>query len=82
VIFDSTVLPGTGQAVYMSAAAEELVGDDVVRGLESYPGPPDRGARTVTVEELRAPGPTASIARERPSTGSSTRMHGPASERR
>jgi nitroimidazol reductase NimA-like FMN-containing flavoprotein (pyridoxamine 5'-phosphate oxidase superfamily) len=29
VIFDSQVRPGTGQAVYMSAVAEELVGADV-----------------------------------------------------
>lgn len=57
VIFDSRVPPGTGQAVYMSAAAKELAADDVARGLEIYPGPPDRGARTVTAEELRAQGP-------------------------
>lgn len=57
VIFDSTVPPGTGQAVYMSATVEQLAGDDVVDGLEIYPGPPDRGARRVTVEELRPPGP-------------------------
>jgi hypothetical protein len=57
VIFDSTVRPGTGQAVYMSATVELLGGDEVARGLEIYPGPPERGARTVTVEELRPPGP-------------------------
>jgi hypothetical protein len=57
VIFDSGVPAGAGQAVYMSATVEQLAGDDVVRGLEIYPGSPERGARTVSVEELRAPGP-------------------------
>lgn len=56
VIFDSTVPPGTGQAVYMSATVELLEGDEVAHGLEIYPGPPERGARRVTVEELRPPG--------------------------
>jgi hypothetical protein len=54
VIFDSRAPVGAGQAVYMSATAEELSGDEVDRGLETYPGP-GRGARTVTSGELRPP---------------------------
>ena len=56
VVFNSQVPAGTGQAVYMSATAEELSGDDdLVRGLEAYPGPPERGGRTMTPEQLRPP---------------------------
>ena len=36
VIFDSTVTPGDGQAVYMSATAEELTGDEIDAGLEVF----------------------------------------------
>src|SRR5262245_10494236 len=36
VIFDSQVLPGLGVAVYMSARAEQLDGDDAVRALEIF----------------------------------------------
>ncbi len=55
VIFDSRVPAYTGQAVYMSAVAEELTGDDLDRGLEVYPGPAERGARAMTREEVRPP---------------------------
>jgi len=56
VIFDSQVRPGTGQAVYMSAVAEELSGADVDRGLELYPGPAERGGWAFTSEQVRPPG--------------------------
>ena len=36
VIFDSSVPPGTGQGVYMSAVAEELTGDEQERGIEVF----------------------------------------------
>jgi hypothetical protein len=55
VVFDSTVTPGTGQAVYMAATAEELAGADVERGLERYPGPAERGGRTLTPEQVLPP---------------------------
>jgi hypothetical protein len=55
VIFDSQVPANTGQAVYMSAGAEQLTGVDIERGLEIYPGPPERGGRTLTPEQVRAP---------------------------
>jgi hypothetical protein len=57
VIFDSRVPANTGQAVYMSAVAEELTGADLDRGLEVYPGPAERGGRAMTAEEVRPPAP-------------------------
>src|SRR5689334_22393231 len=38
VVFDSQVRAGQGQAVYMSAIAQELTGADFDRGLEVYNG--------------------------------------------
>jgi nitroimidazol reductase NimA-like FMN-containing flavoprotein (pyridoxamine 5'-phosphate oxidase superfamily) len=38
VIFDSSVSIGTGQGVYMSAAARELAGDERVEGIEMFSG--------------------------------------------
>jgi hypothetical protein len=57
VIFDSQVPAGTGEAVYMTATAEELAGTDVDRGIEIYPGPAARGGRTLTSEQLLPPAP-------------------------
>ena len=36
VVFDSSVAIGQGQGVYMSAVAEELVGDDAEQGIEVF----------------------------------------------
>jgi nitroimidazol reductase NimA-like FMN-containing flavoprotein (pyridoxamine 5'-phosphate oxidase superfamily) len=36
VIFDSTVTPGEGQAVYMAARAEQLEGDALAAGLAAF----------------------------------------------
>jgi uncharacterized protein YhbP (UPF0306 family) len=36
VIFDSTVAPGAGQAVYVEARAEQLAGDDIARGVDVF----------------------------------------------
>jgi hypothetical protein len=55
VVFDSQVPAYTGQAVYMSAVAEELAGDDLRVGLEIFPGPAERGGHTMTPEQLRPP---------------------------
>jgi uncharacterized protein YhbP (UPF0306 family) len=59
VIFDSQVPVGKGQAVYMSAVAEELSGIEFDRGLDMYNGrfsnPADHGVRVVTAEDVRAP---------------------------
>jgi pyridoxine/pyridoxamine 5'-phosphate oxidase len=55
VVFNSQAPVYTGQAVYMSAVAEELAGADVERGLEVYPGRSETGA--VTLEDLQPPNP-------------------------
>jgi hypothetical protein len=59
VIFDSRVPVGTGQAVYMSAVAEELAGADLDRGLQIYNGrfenPAEHGVRTIAREDVQAP---------------------------
>jgi uncharacterized protein YhbP (UPF0306 family) len=39
VVFDSTAPEGTGQAVYMSAAAEQVPDGDLDQALALYPGP-------------------------------------------
>jgi uncharacterized protein YhbP (UPF0306 family) len=59
VVFDSQVSVGAGQAVYMSAAAEELTGIDFDRGLDIYNGrfsnPADHGVRLIKSEDVQAP---------------------------
>jgi hypothetical protein len=57
VLFDSRVPAYSGQAVYLSAAAVELAADELERGLEVYPGPPQRGGRPMTAGQLRPPAP-------------------------
>jgi hypothetical protein len=57
VIFDSQVPPYTGQAVYLSARAEQLEGSELDRGLEVFPGPAERGGRAVRLDELQPPSP-------------------------
>ena len=56
VIFDSTVAPYHGRAVYAVAEASELSGDDLDRALGSYPRP-DTGAGSITVADVTAPSP-------------------------
>ena len=59
VIFDSRVPVGMGQAVYMSAVAEELLGADLDRGLQIYNGrfqdPTEHGVSIIASEDVRAP---------------------------
>lgn len=59
VIFDSRVPVGMGQAVYMSAIAEELAGVDLDQGLEIYNGrfqdPGEHGVSIIAPEDVRAP---------------------------
>jgi uncharacterized protein YhbP (UPF0306 family) len=59
VVFDSQVVVGKGQAVYMSAVAEELNGVDFDRGLDIYNGrfsnPAEHGVRVIKSEDVRAP---------------------------
>ena len=59
VIFDSQVPVGKGQAVYVSAIAEELTGTDFDRGLEIYNGrfsnPEEYGVKIIQVKDLQMP---------------------------
>jgi hypothetical protein len=58
VVFDSRVPVPTGQAVYMSAVAEELTGPDIDRGLRVYPGPAERdGGTAFGREQVTPPAP-------------------------
>ena len=61
VIFDSQVPDGKGQAVYISAVAQELTGSEFERSLVVYNGrfrDPDRhGVRDTRLEEVCPPGP-------------------------
>ena len=59
VVFNSQVPVGKGQAVYMSAIAEELAGNDFERGLDIYNGrfsnPVEHGVRLLAHEDVQAP---------------------------
>ncbi len=61
VIFDSRIPVGMGQAVYMPAAAEELTGIDLDRGVEIYnrrfQNPAEHGVRIIKLEDVRSPAP-------------------------
>lgn len=56
VIFDSTVPPYHGRAVYAVGQARELSGGDLDRGLGAYPRPDGR-ATPVTREQVTGPEP-------------------------
>jgi uncharacterized protein YhbP (UPF0306 family) len=59
VVFNSQVPVGKGHAVYMSAIAEELVGNDFDRGLDIYnrrfSNPAEHGVRLIAPEDVQAP---------------------------
>jgi nitroimidazol reductase NimA-like FMN-containing flavoprotein (pyridoxamine 5'-phosphate oxidase superfamily) len=56
VVFDSTVPIGTGQAVYVSALAEELAGDDCAEGIDVFSRRSlAHGGREWTLEDVQAP---------------------------
>ncbi|MFC7494204.1 MULTISPECIES: pyridoxamine 5'-phosphate oxidase family protein [unclassified Nocardioides] len=57
VVFDSTVPPYHGRALYADATAEVLAGDDLERGLAVYPGSPERGGTGLTADELSGSSP-------------------------
>jgi hypothetical protein len=61
VVFDSHVRVGMGQAVYMSAVAEELTGLEFDRGLRIYNGrfsnPAEHGVRIISANDVQAPAP-------------------------
>ncbi len=55
VVFDSTVAPYHGRAVYAVGEARELSGGDIDRGLEFYPGSDGRGGAPVARDDVEAP---------------------------
>ena len=57
VIFDSTVAPYHGRAVYAVGEARELSGSDLDRALGAYPRPDGGGAAQVTREDVTGPAP-------------------------
>jgi nitroimidazol reductase NimA-like FMN-containing flavoprotein (pyridoxamine 5'-phosphate oxidase superfamily) len=57
VIFDSTVAPYHGRAVYAAGEARELSGSDLDHALRAYPRPDGRGATPVTLEDVTGPAP-------------------------
>jgi pyridoxine/pyridoxamine 5'-phosphate oxidase len=57
-IFDSTAPEGAGQAVYLSATAEQVPDDDLDRALAVYPGSAEgKLAAHDNREQLQAPAP-------------------------
>jgi nitroimidazol reductase NimA-like FMN-containing flavoprotein (pyridoxamine 5'-phosphate oxidase superfamily) len=57
VIFDSTVAPYHGRAVYAVGEARELSGSDLDRALAAYPRTDGKGATPVLREDVTAPAP-------------------------
>ena len=48
VVFDSTVTPYHGRAVYAAGVASEVSEDEVDEALQAYPGPSGRGVSPMT----------------------------------
>jgi hypothetical protein len=57
VVFDSSVRPYHGRALYAVGEAYELRGDDLDRGLQVYRGPDDRGASALTLDDVTGSSP-------------------------
>jgi hypothetical protein len=57
VIFDSRAAEGTGQAVYMSATAEQVPAHDLGRGLAVFPGPAEGAGPPLSPEHVQPPAP-------------------------
>lgn len=57
VVFDSTVPPYHGRALYAEAVAEVLDGDGLEHGLTVYPGSPEGTRRDLTAEDLSGSSP-------------------------
>lgn len=52
VVFDSTVRPYHGRALYADAVARELGPDELDPGLRAYPGPVERGGAALTAADV------------------------------
>jgi nitroimidazol reductase NimA-like FMN-containing flavoprotein (pyridoxamine 5'-phosphate oxidase superfamily) len=57
VVFDSTVVPGTGEAVYVAATASQLSSADIERGLQVYPKQEGPGVRSLGVDDVSGSSP-------------------------
>ncbi|WP_128428646.1 pyridoxamine 5'-phosphate oxidase family protein [Streptomyces cyaneus] len=59
VIHDSRARVGTAspRALYMTAMAVEVQGDEMLEGLRVIPGPGERGGRKLALAEVRPPAP-------------------------
>jgi hypothetical protein len=57
VVFDSTVRPYHGRALYADGAAHEIGPDELDRGLRVYPGPAERGGATLTAADVTGAAP-------------------------
>jgi len=57
VVFDSSVPPFHGRAVYAVGVARALTDDELERALQVYPGPESPGAAAVTRADVTAPSP-------------------------
>ena len=57
VVFDSTVAPYHGRAVYAVGEARQLSGGDLDRALRRYPRPDGRGAAPVSRDDVTGPSP-------------------------
>ncbi len=56
VVFDSSRLPGDGEAVYLTATAHEVSADALPDVVDEAFDPETRGARAFTVAELSGDG--------------------------
>jgi hypothetical protein len=52
VVFDSTVAPYHGRALYAEGAAHEVGADELGHAVQVYPGPTDRGGAAVTATDV------------------------------
>ena len=81
-IFDSSAVPGTAEAVYMSGRAEELTGNELERGIELFDRRSQKDiARTWELSDVQPPSLFRSIARRLPSTSSSSAAETPSAGR-
>ena len=57
VVFDSTVAPYTGRAVYATGVAAPVPEDELDAALSVYPGPEARGGSSLDRDDVRADSP-------------------------
>ena len=57
MVFDSTVAPYHGRALYAAGTARELPADEVGVGLGIYPGTPDRGGTGLATADVTGEAP-------------------------